>query len=239
MYSCIEFNREVSLTDYQEEPNGSVAISLKTIDTCSMTPVAQKINRTLSMELFGKDTDHLKEAAIQFANNYLETYQKTYSKLYREEQKRGIPKEWYDYYITFRGEKPEVYANTLNYRVELTRKEGGATEHKEVRTFCFSKDTGNLLSPDSLFTNEYAYHLNALISDDLLKQFDCNSKKELQEKGIGRFTDIYIPRNFLLTDKGILFIYNPHEIAPYDQGIITCLIDYDDLYAMWQPQYRD
>lgn len=238
-YTTIDLNKEIALTADQEEPNGNISISITTMDTCSHTSVARKINQTLSMELFGKNTEDLKEAAVLFANNYLEDYKRNYSCLYRKDLKRGIPKEWYNYYRSIKSEKPEIHANTLNYRIESNRKEGGATENLEIKTFCFNNNTGSLLHLDSLFQTGYTTHLKALICDDLLKQFKCNSKEELQKKGIGRFTDIYIPQNFLLTQKGMLFIYNPHEIAPYDQGVITCLIDYDDLKKWLRPQFQD
>ena len=238
-YTTIQNKQEIRLIDNQEEPVGCIDIDITTIDTCTFTAVAHNINKTIAEELFHQNTTDLTKAITIYVQNYLDNYKNTCRSLYLEDKKKGIPDEWYEYHYTIKGEAvSEARSNTINYQFICSRKEGGATEALETKTFCFDSKSGNRLALDSLFHSNCQERLNALLKDDLLKQFDCTSEKELSEKGIAHFTGIYTPNNFILTDKGILFLYNPHEIAPYEQGIISCLIDYDDLKEWLKPQYN-
>jgi hypothetical protein len=45
---------------------------------------------------------------------------------------------------------------------------------------------------------------------------------------------MFAPENFVLGDDEVTFVYNPYEIAPYDQGLITLEIDNDELEKLWK-----
>lgn len=237
-FISIQSAQEVRLVDSLEAPTGRIDINIKTMDTTTCTTVVRKINATLAEELFNSKKHDLNQAATSFTHAYLQRYKQEYSQLYLEERKRGTPGEWYDHHISIQGKIQVVRSRTVNYRIDFNRKEGGAAETHEIKTICFDAQTGNRLTLDSILNSGYQERLTELLRDDLFKQFNCNSEEELYRKDIGRFTGIYPPDNFMLTEKGISFTYNPHEIAPYDQGIITCLIDYDDLEKWLRPQYQ-
>ena len=71
--------------------------------------------------------------------------------------------------------------------------------------------------------------LPSSLADELLKTYGCRNREELQDKGILRLTDIYIPLNYELGKEGITFIYNADEIAAYEVGAIRLTLPYSRL----------
>ncbi|MDR1866758.1 MAG: RsiV family protein [Treponema sp.] len=74
---------------------------------------------------------------------------------------------------------------------------------------------------------------------------DSNTMKKLittalvSNKNITLFsTDIEIPHNFLFTNDGIKFQWNPYDIAPYSQGIVEIVIPYTAIQKILTTQGR-
>lgn len=55
-------------------------------------------------------------------------------------------------------------------------------------------------------------------------------EKEIKIRDIFTFDDsIFVTDNVYFTEKGVMFVYNPYEIASYAQGIITVFLSYDKI----------
>ena len=51
----------------------------------------------------------------------------------------------------------------------------------------------------------------------------------LNEVGVLLDTDLYIPDNFLLGKKGVTFLYNTYDIAPYYMGRFELTVPYKEI----------
>jgi hypothetical protein len=73
-----------------------------------------------------------------------------------------------------------------------------------------------------------------LIKDQIVKDNDCKTAAELEEKrSIFALGDVYITdNNFQLQKDGILFCYNPYEIAPWSEGFIFAKLTYKQLEGL-------
>jgi len=91
--------------------------------------------------------------------------------------------------------------------------DGKTGEEKEVKTFV--ADTAALL-----IKVETAFRKVEKIAKDV----------NLEEEGYFlKNNQFFLPANYIFTRKGVLFYYNPYEIAPYVKGAIEFTIPYGEL----------
>ncbi len=145
----------------------------------------------------------------------------------------------------------EAYQEYLNedleYKVAMTFEldgKGNIYKNYAVTELPYSTYTGGA-HPNyfSLHTN---YNLNTgaiiemedIVSDSLAfkKVVEKAFEKAIKEKGADAdmslyFWDkpFYLPANYAITDKGLYFIYNPYEVAPYAFGLTDFTVPYNEL----------
>ncbi|MFT4667433.1 MAG: hypothetical protein ACI8YQ_002243 [Polaribacter sp.] len=148
----------------------------------------------------------------------------------------------------------EAYQEYLNedlqYRVAMTFQldgKGSIYKHYAVTELPVSTYTGGA-HPNylSLFSN---YNLNTgaliemedIISDSIaFKKVVEKAFKQAVEKKEGDldmslyFWDkpFYLPANYAITEKGLYFVYNPYEVAPYAFGLTAFTVAYKDLEGL-------
>jgi len=74
---------------------------------------------------------------------------------------------------------------------------------------------------------------DAALTDLLWKQLmadqGVSSLESLNEMGYGTLGDLYPTDNFGISERGITFLYNEYEIAPYAMGPIQITLSFDSL----------
>lgn len=75
--------------------------------------------------------------------------------------------------------------------------------------------------------------LAGLINANVRKKFNVDLNISLKDIEDGGFIveDIPVSDNFYLCKKGIVFVYNPYEVASYASGVINVLVPWSDLKA--------
>ena len=95
---------------------------------------------------------------------------------------------------------------------------GGAHGNYGVNYRTYDKKFRKLISFYDFF-DEDAY-------DSLLPLIE----KEIKNRDIFTFDDsVFVTENVYFTEKGIMFVYNPYEIASYAQGIISIFLSYEKI----------
>ncbi len=120
----------------------------------------------------------------------------------------------------------------LNYREEKSTKAdtyvfgivtytGGAHGLQVTRTFAFDIN-GKAIAVTDLFTNGEAgiKTVAAFVQNELVKK--NISDKDWIETGAGATLQNY--QNFVISDAGITFIFDPYQVAPYASGTQTILV---------------
>lgn len=125
----------------------------------------------------------------------------------------------------------KVVDTLLCYTIEWSSYTGGAHGNYGIRCHTYSLRDGFELSLADLFTEAQLAHLETFIRHDLYQQYEARSDEELEAKG---FFPEYIgmTENFLVTEEGITFYYNPYDIGCYALGPVEVTITREELAGL-------
>ena len=223
----IGITRTMPLDTNADAPVCKVVLDVAEIS--DSTESAKRMNRTIMQHAFGIVSNSMKAAADSFCALRFSQYKENLSPLYEADKRYGTNSAWYDYRYDVAATYDLGRHHTLCYEITATRYEGGAHDVTECHCLNFNLLTGELVKLDDWYQPAYPSVLLPLLSEELQEQFSCDNLEALREKGILRLTGLYVPSNYKLEEKGITFIYNPDEIAPYETGAIRLTIPYGAL----------
>ncbi len=167
------------------------------------------------------------EAALEQNLNSLVNDMK---KIYRENEK--ALSDWYyleQISIAFNDN------NILGIQSYLEEYSGGAHPDHSVAYTNIDTGDGTLISLSDIFMNGYETELNRVAAEQFKKTYRINEKNTCEDAGFwlepGKFA---VPENFLITPGGLLFLFNPYEIAPYAAGTIEFFVPYAMIKSLVQ-----
>lgn len=122
-------------------------------------------------------------------------------------------------------------AKVLSYVVERYVYMGGAHGINTRTFYNFNLEGGELLSEKSLFIESYQTALTHLLLESLMESNSEVGNKVLLESS-DYFVESIVPNNnFYITNNGIVYLFNPYEIAPYVFGETELFIEKERLEA--------
>lgn len=125
--------------------------------------------------------------------------------------------------------------NILGIKSYLKEYSGGAHPNHSVAYTNINTGNGTLISPADILTNGYETELNRAAEEQFKKTYNIDEKNTYENAGFwlepGKFA---VPDNFLITPGGLLFLFNPYEIAPYAAGTIEFFIPYSKIKNLIQ-----
>ena len=124
----------------------------------------------------------------------------------------------------------------ISVRKDLAEYYAGAV-HGNYGTGFYNIDhrTKTLLRESDYFVEDYAAQLTKILQRRLLIGYKVKTLEELEEKEGISAVDITPNDNCSIGPKGLTYIYNPYEIAPYALGQITIFVPYEDLQPILRP----
>jgi hypothetical protein len=127
--------------------------------------------------------------------------------------------------------RSRIYLNDKNILSMLFTQKvntGGSTQLEMNYTANFDTRDGREIRYNTLFTASFQSPLKRLIEQKLRSDFQVEDEQKFTD--IGFLTDdIPLASNYLLTNKGVLFIYNVYELAGNDFGKIEVFLSYQEL----------
>ena len=196
--------------------------------------VAEIINKQLADFLFGNSILPFEYAMKQFGDSLASGFEKELKEFYDKDDEN---KETYAYEYTQTGkiskDSPE---GIIAYTNRIETYTGGAHGDASENQINLNAETGSIITSDEIFgKNKEA--VAKLIKEQIVKDNNCKTAAELEEKrSIFSLGDVYISdNNFLLQKDGILFCYNPYEIAPWSEGFIYTKLTYKQLEGFISP----
>lgn len=226
--------KTVSISQESNAPQCSVKLELAAAKGTSGKEQAKLLNETVAQRLFYMEGLTLAQAADSFANKYTRDYVRNFGPLYREDRSDEAKRAWYEYhyYVTskaYGGRKGVVvYEATIDYY------EGGAHGINQRVVMNFDNKTGRQLTLADVFVPGYEQPLCDQLLKALVDKVGAKDVDDLRAKGYLYSMEMFAPENFVLGEDEVTFVYNPYEIAPYDQGLITLEIDNDELEKLWK-----
>ena len=116
----------------------------------------------------------------------------------------------------------------LTVKYETFAYTGGAHPNSSLSFYNFDRKTGQALTLADMVSDTTA--LLQVVEKAFRKQQDLSPQNNLEEQGYflrdGRF---FLPGNVGMSSKGMVFYYNPYEIAAYAIGPIQVTIPYEQL----------
>ena len=239
-YRHVFIEEEARLVDTDNSPYCDFAIDFTYLD--EVDSVAVRMNRSIQREFLGDDYATLTPVAAvdSFRNAYLADYRNEVGAIFEKERANASSEEeipaWFSQtysLVTFVEEGQGGVINaTANYFVDM----GGAHPHQWSQWLNFDFVTGRILEKDEVFHLEASADIEAMLLDKLIRMqaeehpdTQVNSLEDLQNMGFLQHTNMFIPDNFLLSKRGMLFLFNRYDIAPYSAGEIVIEVPYEEI----------
>ena len=239
-YRHVFIEEEARLVDTDNSPYCDFAIDFTYLD--EVDSVAVRMNRSIQREFLGDDYATLTPVAAvdSFRNAYLADYRNEVGAIFEKERANASSEEeipaWFSQtysLVTFVEEGQGGVINaTANYFVDM----GGAHPHQWSQWLNFDFVTGRILEKDEVFHLEASADIEAMLLNKLIRMqaeehpdMQVNSLEDLQNMGFLQHTNMFIPDNFLLSKRGLLFLFNRYDIAPYSAGEIVIEVPYEEI----------
>ena len=239
-YRHVFIEEEARLADTDNSPYCDFAIDFTYLD--EVDSVAVRMNRNIQREFLGDDYATLDPVAAvdSFRNTYLADYRNEVGAIFEKERANASSEDeipaWFSQtysLVTFVEEGQSGVVNaTANYFVDM----GGAHPHQWSIWLNFDFVTGRILEKEDVFHLEASADIEALLLNKLIRMqaeehpdMQVNSLEDLQNMGFLQHTNMFIPDNFLLSKRGMLFLFNRYDIAPYSAGEIVIEVPYGEI----------
>jgi len=123
----------------------------------------------------------------------------------------------------------------LSYSYEQYAFMGGAHGGSNRYFYNFDLSNGHILKESDLFIDNYKQPLTELIKQCIVEDnAEIESVADLDE--LDFWEDAIKPNgNFYISDEGIVYVFNPYEIAPYSTGQTEVTLPYDRLKVLLKP----
>ena len=115
---------------------------------------------------------------------------------------------------------------------------GGAHGNSYIKYMVLEKEHGGQIKLDSLLTEDAKENLVSL-GEAAFRMSEDVGEMDLESAGYWfPENNFYLPDNFLYTSDGLMFIYNPYEVAAYARGYIEFILPYADIEPLIKEKYR-
>lgn len=179
---------------------------------------------------------------VDMANSYL----RTYIMQYLHEGKEAIDSygedmdaaaTWMSYEELAEGKVVFQEGNFLSYQFKVFSYMGGAHGNTTTANRVFDLNTQQVISLSNLFSADNLPEVGVLLRQTLATLNECESVEQLAQAGIFFSANEIEPTdNFILDDKGLTWIYDPYEIAPYAYGSVTVSLSWKELNDLLDPE---
>lgn len=110
---------------------------------------------------------------------------------------------------------------------------GGAHGYEAVIYSSFDKERNQRITESDIFVEDYKEKLAQVIQKQLILDNGVQTLEDLSN--LGYSSDVTPNANFLLTQSGIRYCYNPYEIGPYAMGHIYVHLSWDSVRDLIRP----
>jgi len=165
-------------------------------------------------------------SAFKSVETSFEVFQKNYN-----EFKRDFPDAPGCWKVELKGDTVMTTSKVVQYRLDHYAFTGGAHPNSFRSFHIFDRMTGKETDIKK-FVKDSASLLK-LVEQNFRKTENLAPDVDLEKAGYFLLDNqFFIPSNYAFTPKGVLFYYNPYEIAPYARGVIQFVVPYSELESL-------
>lgn len=155
-------------------------------------------------------------------------------------EKEFEPDYWMNFESLKRGMPQLETEKWLTMGFYLYAYTGGAHGNYAQLYSIWDKEKQRILEPNDVWDAKYDEEISELILQSAKKEYEIPEGEYLASGDIWTpfFSDeIPITSNFTLAKNGIIFHYNPYEIAAYAAGIVSLFVSYESLKPYLNPDF--
>lgn len=223
----VTVNKTFTLSNEKDAPKSE--ITLQVIYAKNSDNRAKLINNTIEEELFTMTNLTLQQAADSFANERGKNYLNDFKELYEKDTNTEERGTWFNNQYDIKTRVEQTADTIINYIAEIESYDGGAHGSFIKSVINFNINTGKRMTLNDVLLPGYERRLNEILLDKLIKKTDSKDINDLKEKGFLYSMDMCPSEYYQINDKGITFIYNQYEIAPYAAGLTELNLSWCEL----------
>lgn len=191
------------------KPAACEAINREILKT-ALVPIGEKTTVRIGPDFVRSVQDYIAEEVKSYQDAWTEIYN-DWGHSFGSENR-----------IALRGNTRGIVGSTIIYSLELDRDTGGAHPIHFKYFFNFDGENGKRLTLADLFKPGYEKELTELLTRRAMTLENVSLKSKLS-------CEPAPTENFIVESDGILFYFNPYDIAPYSRGPISLKLRYGEL----------
>ncbi|MDO5664556.1 MAG: RsiV family protein [Bacteroidia bacterium] len=241
-FNTINFEKEHFLDNNPENPSCNLTLNLVYPNSIANFD-SQTAKRVFLRTVIGADYDSLsaQEAVDKYAQNYINNYQSD-AEIYKinkptqkqsnddlyltEDDQAYLPEIFYSYYENISDSIVYNQYGIISFKVKQTNNKGGRMSYETNRNYVLDLSNGELITESDIFSAGYDMALRPIIQNSLMEANNVKSIQELEDLGFFGIDEILPNKNFLITDKGIIYTFNKGEYSAYQLQAPEIFIPY-------------
>jgi len=210
--------------------NSGVSLEISVWTPSDSSNAAAAISNILARKSIQRINSYLDSttlASIPSASVSVEESFRLFQKNYKE-FKSDFPDAPGCWQVELKGDTVMTTAKVLQYKLDHYAFTGGAHPNSFRSFHIFDLTSGEETDIKKFVTDSVS--LLKLVDKYFRKTESLAPGADLEKAGYFLLNNqFFIPSNYALTREGVLFYYNPYEIAPYARGVIQFVIPYSEL----------
>jgi len=157
----------------------------------------------------------------------LSTSVKNHMDEYFERVKNNNFQTYYGFNLKIKPNDPYQNKEIVSLAYNWILYEGGARGHHGKYCFTINKKTGAKLKQSDLIKADKEIEFLKIAEDEFKKQSGIKEGEQMPEIYKFKNNKFHLNNNFIFTTSGLVFYYNPFEIAPFAMGTIELSLSYE------------
>lgn len=223
----VERNWETGNCQTENDPCFKIEISYPQFVEVNSKPLA-KINAKIEQEITNSLQGYqFQENRNSEDKNLNEIVEEIFSYFNQEiEDNNLITNSWA---IELEGKQESKTENTLTILISSYSYLGGAHPNSYQTYLNFNQETGELIQLEDIILDQEA--VLSIAEQQFRTTYDLSPDDPLTKAGLFK-NEFVFPQNFAITNKGLIFLYNPYEIGPYAAGYYEFTIPWESLAGL-------
>lgn len=229
----------LTLSNGKKEATCSYYVDFAYVEESDGDTVATRINQELIRKVLGMETPLSPTEAVDlYVDDFLKEYRSDVTTFYmqEDESKEDDTHAWLNYEIDIQTQTAvSRQGKVVNYVAEQSSYMGGAHPNFFASWLNFDMQTGYLLTLEEIMIPDYEPKLLEALAYELQVKCNAESMEGVRDAGYLNWSELYVPDNFLIKDEGILFLFNPYEIASWSMGSTELMLTNETLKNILKP----
>lgn len=193
--------------------------------------ILQNVRKQIIASIFGETYNSFPVDSVlpKYANALYQDYKRTNDAYLNDTTMKEASASLLHNEIDIQGVAMYVDSKILSYSYERYAFLGGAHGNTSRLLYNFDLSNSQLIKEKDLFVDNFKDPLTTLIKQQIVEDnSEMESVADLNDFNF--YEDQIVPNNnFYITPEGIVYVYNPYDIAPYSMGQTSVLLTFEKL----------